>query len=94
MVSEERRSYDASILAIKQEIKDLKELILLRETTCQQSILLKLQDQQIDIGTLKRFMHSIELPVKVIGWTVVIFVAGVLGVFGSRSGKFLWSKFF
>lgn len=93
-MSGERRSYDASISEIKQEVRDLKELILLRETACQQSIMLKLQDHQADINDLKKAWRAVEKPVKVIGWTVIIFVSGVLAIFGSKSGHYIWKKFF
>jgi hypothetical protein len=91
---ERRRSYDAGLSRIEQQLADMKELILTRENACQAAVMLRLTTHETEIGALKKFVNKIEAPVKFIGWCVVIVAGGILAVFGSKWGKVLWSKFF
>jgi hypothetical protein len=93
-MNEERRSYDASIAEIKQELVDLKELILLRETTCQNALMFRINSHETEINKLRDFMKALEAPIRFVGWAIVILVGGVLAIFGSKSGRVIWAKFF
>jgi len=90
----ERRSYDASIAEIKQQITDLKELIVMRETACQRAIMIKVNTHETEISELRKFMRNLETPIRFVGWSMVVLVGGVLAVFGSKSGRVIWAKFF
>jgi wyosine [tRNA(Phe)-imidazoG37] synthetase (radical SAM superfamily) len=94
MVDIERRSYDASIAEIKQQLLDLKEIIMLRETACQSMLMSRINTHELEISELRKFMRNMETPVRFVGWAMVILVGGILAVFGSRSGKAIWEKFF
>jgi hypothetical protein len=93
-MNEDRRTYDASIAQITQQITDLKELIMLRETACQRAIMARIDTHEVEISELRKFMRNLETPIRFVGWAVVILVGGILAVFGSKSGRVIWSKFF
>jgi hypothetical protein len=90
----DRRSYDAGLARLEQKIDDMSVMIKDRETACQSAIHLRLNAQEGDIRTLKKFMYALETPVRAIGWSIVLIVGAILTIISTHGGEKLWEKLF
>jgi hypothetical protein len=90
----DRRVNDAAIARLEQKIDDMSVMIRDRETACQAAIHLRLNSHDSDIRTLKKFVYTLETPVRAIGWSIVLIVGAVLTIIAKNGGEKLWERLF